>query len=155
SRDSSVAVDEKNKRVYAIASDRAFSYSLATGQKNWEAGGAKYCNLTGQAAPTAIIVEQECFDTDKAVIVSLDLDNGHDKSRGKYNVPGSSSPRVHVLSADPAVAMINPGSASARGNVIGFDGTGKPGAQIPVSQPSGKLAEYSAAYDNIPSYLFN
>lgn len=153
SRDHSVAIDEKHKRIYAIAANMAFSYSLEDGKKNWEAGGAKYCNLSGETAPSAIIVAQVCFDSNKTVIASLDLKNGHDKTRWKYTVPGNSSSKATILSADPPVASINPGSAAARGNLVRFDSSGQPGPKIAMSQPFGKLPD-NTIFDSFSRYVF-
>ena len=152
-RDHSVAVDEKNKRVYAIAANMVFAYDLNTGRKIWEAGGAEYCNLSGKAAPTAIVVEQTCFDTNKAIIHSLDLADGRNKSRWEYPVPGDSSAKANVISADPAVVAINPGSASARGNIVMFDKSGKPGGKVGMSQPFGKMPE-NTIFDSFSRYAF-
>lgn len=153
-RDHSIAVDEKNNRVFALTANMAFSHALDSGKKNWDAGGAKYCNLTGKVAATAVVVAQTCFDTNKTVVASLDLADGHNKSRWKYTVPGDSSAKARILSADPAVASINPGSAAARGNIVMFDSAGRPGPGVSMSQPFGKLPE-NTIFDTSVPYRFD
>ncbi|KRV49329.1 hypothetical protein AQ490_03835 [Wenjunlia vitaminophila] len=148
-----VAIDEKNNRVFAITAEMVFSYSLDAGKKNWDAGGKEYCNITGEATPTAVLVEQTCFDSDKTVIHSLDLNNGR-KSLWTYSAPGDSQTKVSILSAAPAVALVNEGSAAARGNIVAFDAKGKPGRQIPMAQAFGNLPDRTSVLGRLPRYYF-
>ncbi|GAB2623669.1 hypothetical protein GCM10027168_64590 [Streptomyces capparidis] len=153
-RGDSVSVDAKNNRVFAITAEMVFSYSLDTGKKNWDAGGDEDCDLSGRTAPTAIVVEQTCFDEDKTVIHSLNLDDGR-KSLWTADAPGDYSTDVAVLSASPAVTLINEGSAAARGYVNGYSDNGTPNPKIKMAQSFGNLPEADGLFDTAPRYRFS
>jgi PQQ-like domain len=151
--DGSISIDATHGRVYAITSQMAFGYSLSSHKKLWQAGGKEYCDMAGRTSPTAIVVEQDCFDLDKVYLYALNPATG--KGEWRYPAEGDSQTRVSILSADPAVASINPGSAAARGYVVKMSDSGTPGAKVSMSQSFGNLPDASIKFGTGPDYLFN
>ncbi|WP_189129767.1 outer membrane protein assembly factor BamB family protein [Wenjunlia tyrosinilytica] len=151
----SVAIDGKGNRVFAIMADTVYSYSLDTHRKNWSAGGKSGCTVNGMASPDAIVVSQSCFDTGRTIIHSLDLDNGSGKTLWSHKTEGDATTKVNVLSTSPAVAMVNPGSAAARGYVVKMSSNGDPGPKIQLTQSFGNLSDGSSLTNTMPRYRFN
>ncbi|WP_189133702.1 outer membrane protein assembly factor BamB family protein [Wenjunlia tyrosinilytica] len=152
--DPSVAVDAKRNRVYAATAHMLFSYGLNKGKRYWKVGGSKFCPLEGKAAPSAVVVAEQC---DKGTtIFGLDLgERDKAKAAWKYRVEGGPGAEATVVSARPAVAMVNPGSAAARGGIMRIDSKGRPGTRIPVAQPFGKLPEADSSFNSLPNYTFD
>ena len=128
-------------QVVAMTNNVIAAYDIDTGAEKWSGDAGQSCYRYGKGEGKTLILVDSCPYNREPQNQVLSVDSTNGRILWKTKIDDSAFLRAAVLSANPPVVQINPGTAASRGYIVSFDENGTPRGQIKQEQSYGTLLE--------------